>query len=37
MIDDFVRFFNPQQVIDDLNQIDLATQKYIIPRYPHLK
>lgn len=36
MIDDFVRFFNPQQVIDDLNQIDLATQERIIPRYPHL-
>lgn len=30
-------FFNPQQVIDDLNQIDLATQERIIPRYPHLK
>jgi len=37
MIDDFVRYFNPQQVIDGLNQIDLATQEHIIPRYPHLK
>ncbi len=37
MIDNFVRFFNPQQVIDDLNEVDLATQELIISRYPHLK
>ncbi|MDW2796725.1 hypothetical protein RZO55_03925 [Clostridium boliviensis] len=37
MIDEFIHFFHPQQVIDDLKQVDLATQEHIIPRYPHLK
>ena len=36
MLADFVHFFNPQQVIDDLTEIDRMTQEDILPRYPHL-
>ncbi len=36
MIDDFVRFFNPKQVIDDLTEVDRRTKDCILPRYPHL-
>ncbi len=36
MLKDFVHFFNPQQVIDDLAEIDRMTQEDILPHYPHL-
>jgi hypothetical protein len=37
MIEEFVHFFNPQQVIDDLTEVDRITKETILPRYPHLK
>ncbi len=36
MIEDFVRFFNPQQVIDDLTEVGRTTEENILPCYPHL-
>lgn len=36
MIKEFVHFFNPQQVIDDLTEVDRMTKENILPRYPHL-
>ncbi|MDF2510742.1 MAG: hypothetical protein K0S04_608 [Herbinix sp.] len=36
LIKDFVHFFNPQQVIDDLAEVDRMTKEHILPRYPHL-
>lgn len=37
MIADFVHFFNPQQVIDDLTEVDRITEEIILPGYPHLQ
>ena len=36
MIEDFVRFFHPQQVIDDLAEVDRMTKENILSCYTHL-
>jgi len=37
LIDSFIHYFNPQKVVDAIEDIDRKTQEIILEKYPHLR